>query len=67
MEYTITVKTEEKFDLEAIVDAVKNKLLVDCIYDEVFRPIIKYSDDEEKVKAFEMVWEKVSDYLESKE
>jgi hypothetical protein len=64
MKYTITVETEDEFERIAIINAVKNKLLLDGIYDDVFRPIIKYSDDEKQVEAFGIVWDKLSEYLD---
>lgn len=63
MKYTITIETEEEFERRAICDAVKNKLLLEGIYDDVFRRVIKYSEDKKEVKAFEMVWEVLNQYL----
>jgi len=64
MKYRITVETEDEFERQAIINAVKNKVLIDGLYDEVFRPVIKYGDNEEEIEWFIKVWEKVSDYLE---
>lgn len=64
IKYTITAECEDDFDKEAITDAVKNKLTLEQLYDEVFRPVIKYNEDEKIVAAFETVWEDVKDYLE---
>lgn len=64
MKYTITVETEDEFERTAIINAVKNKLLIDGIYDDVFRPVIKYSDDEKQAEAFGIVWDKLSEYLD---
>lgn len=63
MKYTITVECEDKFERDAIIDAVANKVKLDSIYDEVFRPVIKYSEDDEESLAFQKVWEKLNDYL----
>jgi hypothetical protein len=63
MKYTITVETEDEFERIAIINAVKNKLLIDELYNEVFRPVIKYSEDEKEIEYFLKVWEKVSEYL----
>lgn len=63
MKYNITIECEDDFEVEAITNAVKNKLILDGIYDDVFRPIIKYSEDEKEVEAFEKVWSKLSEYL----
>lgn len=64
IKYTITTECEDDFDREAITDAVKNKLAIERLYDEVFRPVIKYSEDEGEVSAYETVWNNVKDYLE---
>lgn len=64
MKIKFEIEPEDEFEQKAIVDAVKNKLLIDGIYDEVFRPVIKYGEDEEKIKAYRMVWDAVRDYLE---
>jgi len=63
MKYTITIETEEEFERQAICDAVKNKLLLENIYDDVFRPVIKYSEDEKEVEAYLKVWEVLNEYL----
>ena len=63
MEYTITVKCEDEFERIAIVNAVKNKRKLDEIYDEVFRPVIKYGDNEDLATSYVTVWEKLSEYL----
>jgi hypothetical protein len=63
MKYTITIETEEEFERQAICDAVKNKLLLESIYDDVFRPVIKYSEDEKEVEAYTKVWEVLNEYL----
>lgn len=64
MKYRIIVETEDEFERMAIINAVKNKLLVDELYNDVFRPVIKYGEDEEEIEWYMKVWEKVSDYLE---
>lgn len=65
IKYTITVECEDDFDREAITDAVKNKLVIEQLYDEVFRPVIKYSENDNEVAAYESVWESVKQYLEN--
>lgn len=64
IKYTITVECEDDFDREAITDAVKNKLVIEQLYEEVFRSVIKYGDDKDS-KIFEKVWVCVKDYLEA--
>jgi hypothetical protein len=55
MKYRITVETDDDFERCAIIDAVRNKLLIDQVYDVVFRPVIKYGEDKKEIKAYEMV------------
>jgi len=64
IKYTITMECEDDFDKAAILDAVKNKLTLMQLYDEVFRPILKYSEDDNEVAAYEKVWDHLKDYLE---
>lgn len=64
MKYRITIETEDEFERLAIIHAVKNKLLIDELYNDVFRPIIKYSSDEKEIESYTKVWEKVSSYLD---
>ena len=65
IKYTITSECEDDFDKEAILDAVKNKLALEQLYNDVFRPVIKYSEDAGEVAAYETVWENVKQYLEN--
>lgn len=62
--YTITINCEDEFEMEAHAKAVKNRLKLECVYDEVFRPVIKYSENKELVESYEQVWKKLSEYLE---
>lgn len=64
MKYKITIETDEDFERRAIIDAVKNKVLLDGIYEAVFRPVFKYGDNQDDIDAFEKVWLKLSDYLD---
>lgn len=63
MKMRIEIDVEDRFDKEAILDAVKNKLKLESVYDEVFRRVIKYSQDEKEVEAYSLVWEKLNEYL----
>lgn len=63
--YTITAQCVDDFDAQAIVDAVKNKLALEQLYNDVFRPVIKYSEDAGEVAAYETVWNNVKQYLEN--
>jgi hypothetical protein len=62
---TIIVECDDKFDEEAIIDAMKNKLTLENMYTEVFRPVIKYSEDDQLVTAYETVWNNLKEYLEN--
>lgn len=37
------------------------------LYDEVFRPVIKYGNDAAEVEGFELVWEKISEFIKELE
>jgi len=63
MKFTITVETEEEDELKCFVDAVANHNKLMHIYDFVFRNEIKYGLEEERIKAFEIVWAKLSNHL----
>jgi plasmid replication initiation protein len=64
IKYTITTECEDEFEISAITNAVKNKLALSELYTEVFRPVIKYSEDEKLVESYEIVWKRVVEYLE---
>lgn len=61
MKYLVTLECEDDFDRQAVVDCVKNKLKVDCLYDDVFRPKIKYGEDQ--TTTWEIAWEEVARYF----
>lgn len=72
MKYIITIEPGEPDyekdehnleDIDALLNASKNKRLIDEMYDQVFRPVIRYSNDEIMKDKFETVWEKVWEYL----
>lgn len=63
MKYTITIETEDQFEKEAIIEAVKNKLLIEQLYDDVFRPVIKYGNDEVEIENYVKIWGKIHAYL----
>lgn len=63
MKYRITIETDDDFERIAVMDAVRNKLLIDQIYDAVFRPVIKYGENKKEIKAYEMVWKELDQYL----
>jgi hypothetical protein len=44
---------------------LENGIIVETLYDQVFRPVIKYSDDDLEIKYYEEIWEKISQHIES--
>ena len=67
MKFKIIIECENKNKKDAIMDAVKNKLLIDEVYSSVFRSVIKYSENEKEVEAYGMVWSKLQEYLSGNE
>ena len=63
MKIKMIITCEDDFEKQAVIDCVKNKLKLESIYADVFRPIIKYNDDDELVKAYSLVWESLANYL----
>lgn len=62
MKQIIISLCEDDFDKDAVINAVKNKLKLEGIYDEVFRKHIKY---ESALRVeFELVWDQLKEYLE---
>ena len=64
MKTIMTFEVEEKEEAWALVNAVKNKVKIDTLYDEVFRKIIKHSDNNLRVKYTEELWEELSRHFE---
>jgi len=58
---------EDKEEFEATVKAMDYKVFADTIYDDVFRPILKYGSGVEEnkldVDTVEYLWNKVRDKL----
>lgn len=68
MKTIITIEIDHENDaaeheLKAIHDRHKNKKFVDELYDEVFRPVIKYDDNQRKVKQYQQIWEMIALYM----
>lgn len=63
MKTKIIFTIEEEFEKRALLNAVKNQAIIDNIYDEIFRPVIKYSDDAKEVEVAEMLWKKCSELI----
>jgi|WetSurMetagenome_2_1015567.scaffolds.fasta_scaffold1797123_1 hypothetical protein len=66
MNYEFKVITEHEDDLIPFTNAIKNHYALSEIYQEVFRPVIRYSEDEAKVSRYEEVWKEVRGYLEGR-
>jgi len=64
MKIKMLITCEDDFEKQAVIDCVKNKLKLESIYDDVFRPVIKYSEDEKLVEAYSLVWNFLAEYLE---
>lgn len=49
-----------KYEIAAVNDRYKNKMFVDELYNQVFRPMIKYHDNEH----YQEVWNKIAIYMQ---
>lgn len=67
MKFKLTITAEKEHELKPYLNAIKNEILLEDLYNCVFRPIIKYGQDEDEIKAYELVWEKLKEYLEDEE
>lgn len=66
MKFKITIDCEDEEELKIITNARKNSQIVGELYWNVFRNRIKHGNQEES-KMYEIVWEKVNEYIEEKE
>ena len=64
MKYTVTIECDDDDDFKIITSAKSNYYLLEGLYDECFRPKIKYGDEVES-EAFEKVWPVVFNYIDS--
>jgi hypothetical protein len=62
IEIEITEDQYLEYELTALARRYKYKQFYDDLYDEVFRPVIKYSQDESEIDAFDDVWDKVQEF-----
>jgi hypothetical protein len=53
-----------EYELEVMTERYNNSKIVTDLYDTVFRPIIKYSQNQNEIKAFEKVWEEVYKFMQ---
>lgn len=63
IKYKIICECEDSYDVDAITNALKNKLLLEGLYDSVFRPVLKHGTKKKEIEAYTLVWEKLSEYL----
>ena len=66
MKYIIQIECEDEDELKVITNARKNSQIVGELYWNVFRNRIKHGNAEES-KMYEIVWEKVNEYIEENE
>lgn len=66
MKFKIVINCEDEEELKIITNARKNSQIVGELYWNVFRNRIKHGNQEES-KMYEIVWEKVNEYIEEKE
>lgn len=62
--YSITINCEDEEEVRIINSARANYRIVNDLYDEVFRPVVKYGESEEQVKLYLEVWDKIREYYE---
>lgn len=66
MKYSVAIECEDEEELKIITNARKNSRIVGELYWNVFRNRIKHGNQEES-KMYEIVWEKVNEYIEENE
>jgi hypothetical protein len=64
MKFLITLECEDEFDRQAVIDCVKNKITIESLYSDVFRPKIKYGEDQQT--TWQQVWEEVERYIDER-
>jgi hypothetical protein len=63
MKTKITLKTNDNEEIDAIINRHKYKQFHDELYDEVFRKVIRYSEDEKLVSCYERVWKEIYEHM----
>lgn len=67
MKCTVTFDLTDELDRYRYADFLvmeRNAIFWNRLYDEVFRPAIKYSVDDDTHKMFDTVWQDVAKYME---
>lgn len=62
MKVKIEITDLEGDEVKAVLNCINNQLIIDNVWDEIFRPVIKYSDDEKKVETYQEVWDRWREY-----
>jgi len=57
-------RSEIRLATKALTNAELNQSKIDDLYDDVFRPVIKYGEDEAVAKVYEEVWVKLVEHFE---
>ena len=60
---TFESSREERDFLKAIANAELNQMLIDTLYDSVFRSELKYGEDEKKTEILSEVLEKIREHF----
>ena len=67
MKFKITIECEDEEELEIIKSAKTNYFILQGLYDEVFRPVIKYSENGKLIEIYGDVWARVNRYIKESE
>lgn len=57
-------KEDADFETRALLLALKNQLAIDSLYDDVFRPVIKYKGEEDIVMHYESMREVMKEHFQ---
>lgn len=62
--YEINEKDENfEFNKVAFHHAIHHKLKLDTMYDEVFRPKMKYGQDSKEIEMYEKIWQEIYEHF----
>ena len=65
MKTIMTFEIEDKEDILALANAVRNQARIDMLYDCIFRPPIKYGTDDKEIEIAEKIWELCREHFEA--
>jgi hypothetical protein len=63
VKFSVKIETEDEFELKAYINATRNHVNIEELYDEVFRPVIKYGEDEDKSALYHELWLKCQEHF----